>query len=94
MTASKRVWSVFGGTVGATAIFVILLLHNAWGDERYVLKEEALIEQIARIDTQLSIYEIEILFAESPKEKQKFEAIKLELLKDKAERERKLNNKT
>ncbi len=70
------IFRTFISSLGAIVVFVILLLHNAWGDDRYVLRDEARIEEIARIDTQLAIKDTEILFAESDAEKEKLRAIK------------------
>jgi len=64
------------GSLSLIVVFVVLLLHNAWGDSRYELKESARIKEIARIDTQLAIKDTEILFAESAAEKEKLKAIK------------------
>jgi len=76
MTVSKAMRGMISGSVGAAVIFVILLAHNSWGDDRYVLKEEAIREQIARIDIDLTIVDQEILYAETDKSKAKFKSIK------------------
>ena len=79
MTVSNKVWSVFGGTAGAVLVFVIVLMHEAWGDDRYVLKGEALTQAVAEYDLQIDIQETEILFAESERVKEKHQAIKSKL---------------
>lgn len=78
MTPSGKKSAVRTGiaSLSGVAVFIILLLHNAWGDERYELKEEAIQKQIHRIDTELTIIDQEIIFAESDKQKAKFIAIK------------------
>lgn len=63
-------------SLGAGILFVVLLLHNAWGDGRYQLREEAVRSEIARLDTELTVIDQEILFADNEREKQKFQAIK------------------
>lgn len=63
-------------SLGAGILFVILLLHNAWGDDRYQLREEAIRSEIARLDTELTVIDQEILFADNDRQKQKFHAIK------------------
>ena len=49
-------------------------LHNAWGDDRYVLKREAVIAMIAAIDNALFEADQELTFAKTEEEKAKFEA--------------------
>lgn len=63
-------------SASAGLLFVILLLHNAWGDDRYELKKQAIRTEIARIDTELTLLDQEIIFAENDREKQKFQAFK------------------
>ena len=63
-------------SAGAGLLFIILLLHNAWGDNRYQRTEKAVLSQISSIDMQLSVIGIEILFAETNQDKEKFEAMK------------------
>ena len=72
----KAIVNTVGGIIGGSAIFVILLLHNAWGDNRYELKADAIRQEIARIDTELTVIDQEIIFAESDQQKAKFVAIK------------------
>lgn len=62
--------------VGMFGVSVILILHNTWGDERYVQKPDAIRQEISRIDTELTVLDQEIIFAETARAKQKFEAIK------------------
>ncbi len=76
MTTKQTIVRSITGSLSLIVVFVVLLLHNAWGDSRYVLKEEARIKEIVRIDTQLAIKDTEILFAESVAEKEKLMAIK------------------
>jgi len=76
MTTKQTIIRTIAGSLSAIVIFVVLLLHNAWGDNRYELKEEARIKEIARIDTQLAIKDTEILFSENEAEKEKLRAIK------------------
>jgi len=76
MSVKQTVVRTATGSLAAILVFIVLLLHNAWGDDRYVLKEEARIKEIARIDVQLSIKDTEILFADTPAEKEKLAAIK------------------
>ena len=77
MTTNKQIAiRTVAGSFSAVAVFIILLLHNAWGDERYVLRAEAIRQEIARIDTQITVIDQEIIFAEGEREKAKFEAIK------------------
>ena len=78
MSPSNRK-TAFGSLVGVVVsaiIYAILLFHNAWGDSRYELKQDAIIKDISRIDTQLTIVDQEIIFAESDKQEAKFIAIK------------------
>ncbi len=76
MTTKQTVVRTITGSLSIIIVSVVLLLHNAWGDNRYELKEEARIKEIARIDTQLAIKDTEILFAETDAEKDKLRAIK------------------
>ena len=64
------------GSFSVFAVFIVLLLHNAWGDERYILRAESIRQEISRIDTQITVIDQEILFAEDEREKAKFEAIR------------------
>ena len=57
-------------------IFMSIFLHEAWGDNRYVQKEESIRQNIEALDMQLTIVDQEILFASDAREKDKFEAIK------------------
>ena len=57
-------------------VFMSIFLHNAWGDQRYVQKEESIRQNIEALDMQLTIVDQEILFASDAREKDKFEAIK------------------
>ena len=74
-TRTTIVRTIVGG-ISIFTVSIVLLLHNAWGDERYELKADAIEKQIHRLDTQITVYATEILFAESEKEKEKFMAIK------------------
>ena len=76
MTTKQTVIRTITGSLSAIVVFVVLLLHNAWGDGRYELKEEARVKEITRIDTQLAIKDTEILFAANDAEKEKLKAIK------------------
>ena len=76
MTIKQTVVRTAAGSLVAIVVFVVLLLHNAWGDERYVLRDENRIDKIAFIDTQLAIKDTEILFAKDDAEKEKLRAIK------------------
>ena len=78
MTASNKkvVFGSVAGVIVSAIIYAVLLFHNAWGDERYELKQDAVIKEISNIDTQLAIKDTEIIFAESDKEKEKLQAIK------------------
>lgn len=75
-TIRKKIVNSLVGLATTGAVFVVLLLHNAWGDDRYQLKEEAIRTEISRLDTQLTIIDQEILFAETERQKQKFESMK------------------
>ena len=69
-----------------TAILGACLLYlEAWGDERYVLKGEALAQAIAEINVQIDIQETEILFADSARVKEKHRAIQAKLKRAKEE---------
>ena len=81
------------GSLSGIVVFIILLLHNAWGDERYELKAEAIQKQIHRIDTELTIIDQEILFAESDKQKAKFIAIRAIYEREKESLTRKIKTK-
>lgn len=85
MTAKQKqaIIRAFVTSVASVAVFVVLLLHNAWGDERYELKHDAIRKEIRRIDTQLAIKDTEILFSESDREKEKLKAIKAVYERDK-----------
>lgn len=76
MTTRQTIVRSVTGSLSLIVVFVVLLLHNAWGDGRYELKEEARIKEIARIDIQLAIKDTEIIFAENTAEKEKLSAIK------------------
>jgi len=73
---------------------VILLLHNAWGDARYELKADAIRQEIARIDTELTVIDQEIIFAESDQQKAKFVAIKAIYQREKEALREKLQDKS
>ncbi len=75
-------------------VFVILLLHNTWGDDRYQLKDDAVRSEISRLDTQLTVIDQEILFAESKLQKEKFKAIKAIYEREKETLREKLKEKT
>ena len=79
MTVKQTILRTFAGSLAAIVVFVVLLLHNAWGDERYVLKGDALTQAVAEIDLQIDIQETEILFAEPERVKEKHRAIKAKL---------------
>ena len=49
-------------------------LHNAWGDDRYVLKIEDIRSQILAIDHALFETDQELLFAETDQDKAKWQA--------------------
>ena len=75
-STKKMIVRTIATSFGAIAVFIVLLLHNAWGDDRYELRAEAIEKEIRRLDTQLTIDDQEILFSESEKQKAKFVAIK------------------
>jgi len=72
----KKIINSAIGCASTGIVFVILILHNAWGDDRYHLKTEAIRSEISRIDTQLTVIDQEILFAETERQKEKFKAIR------------------
>lgn len=77
MTSLKtRIWGAVASVIVPGIIFGTVLLHEVWGDERYVLKEEDRIAKIAEYDDQIAIKDTEILFAEDEREKEKLETIK------------------
>ena len=90
----KTIVNTVGTIIGGSAIFVILLLHNAWGDNRYELKADAIRQEIARIDTELTVLDQEIIFAESDKQKAKFVAIRAIYEREKETLREKLQEKT
>ena len=75
-STKKTIIRTVTGSLSAITVFIVLLLHNAWGDDRYVLQEDARIQAIAELDAQLAIKDTEILFAEGAREKEKLKAIK------------------
>ena len=90
-SVKRTVIRTVAGSISAITVFIVLLLHNAWGDDRYVLQEDARIQAIAELDAQLAIKDTEILFADDAREKEKLRAIKAiyqrrkEALKEKPE---------
>lgn len=62
--------------VSMFGVWIILIMHNTWGDERYVQKPDAIRQEISRIDTELTVIDQEILFAETDRQKAKFIAIR------------------
>jgi len=54
----------------------ILWVHNVWGDDRYVLKREAVVAMIVVIDNALFEADQELTFATTDEEKAKFTARK------------------
>ena len=72
----ETVLNLAWGLLATTVFAIILVLHNTWGDGRYVQKEAALTEQIARIDIELTIIDQRILYAESERQKKMFESIR------------------
>ena len=75
-STKKTIVRTVTGSLSAITVFIVLLMHNSWGDDRYVLKEDARIQAIAELDAQLAIKDTEILFAEDEREKEKLKAIK------------------
>ena len=75
-STKKMIIRTVATSFSAIVVFIVLLLHNAWGDDRYVLQEDARIQAIAALDAQLAIKDTEILFAEDEREKEKLRAIK------------------
>lgn len=73
--------AIITAAVPAT-IYVIAIAHVAWGDQHYQQKgdyqttRQATLDRIDRLDTQITIVDQEIIFAESNREKSKWEAIK------------------
>ena len=86
----KNVVRGISAVFGMFGVSIILLLHNAWGDDRYELKAEAIVKEIARIDTELTVLDQEIIFAENDRERQKYEAIKAIYEREKEALSRKL----
>ncbi len=58
----------------ASAIPSSIYLHNAWGDDRYVLKAEDIRAQIRAIDYALFEADQDLSFAETEKEVAKYKA--------------------
>lgn len=79
----KMVITASSGALIPALIYFILISHEAWGDDRYVLKEEAVREQISRLDTDIGIADVEILHAVDDNEKAKFIAIKAIFVREK-----------
>ncbi len=75
-TYKKTVITVAISFVVPFMIFMSIFLHEAWGDSRYVQTAEDIRNQISRLDTQLTVVDQEIIFAESERQKAKFIAIK------------------
>ena len=53
-------------------VFMSIFLHEAWGDNRYVQKEESIRQNIEALDMQLTIVDQEILFASDERQEAKF----------------------
>ncbi|KKK52192.1 hypothetical protein LCGC14_3107370 [marine sediment metagenome] len=58
----------------ASAIPSSIYLHNAWGDDRYVMKADDIRDQIRMIDYALFEADQDLSFAETEKEIAKYEA--------------------
>ncbi len=68
-------FKILAPIVGGAVVFVIIILHNAWGDGRYVSHSQATEREIQRIDVQLTVSDQEIAFSDGP-EKEKFKGIR------------------
>lgn len=67
--------SIIGGVISVLVVGFIpatLWLHNAYADERYQLKPDALRQQIGMIDAELFVIDQEISFADDDRTKAKF----------------------
>lgn len=102
MTTSvkQRVIGTVIASLGAITVYVILLFHNAWGDERYELKADAaqkekqfIRKEIGVIDRELGLLDQEIIFAESENAKRKYEAMKALYERDKEALQEELEDK-
>jgi len=91
MTTRQTIVRSITGSLSLIVVFVVLLLHNAWGDGRYELKADAILKEIHRLDTELTVIDQEIIFAESDKQKAKFIAIKAVYQREKEAWARKLD---
>ncbi len=67
----------------ASAIPSSIYLHNAWGDDRYVMKADDIRDQIRMIDYALFEADQELSFAKTDEEKAKFQARKNFYLREK-----------
>ena len=74
-------------------IFMSIFLHEAWGDNRYVQKEESIRQDIEDLDMQLTVVDQEIIFAMDEHQKDKFIAIKAIYQRKKDALREKLKNK-
>jgi len=88
----KTIIRTISTIISGSLIFIIVVLHNAWGDDRYELKDEAIRKEIIRLDTALIVTDQEILFAESERQKAKFIAIKAIYERQKEALREKLND--
>ncbi len=75
-TYRKKIINSFIGMAAAASVAMVIFLHNAWGDERYQLKADVIVAEIRRIDTELTVIDQEILYAETERQKRKFIAMK------------------
>ncbi|KKM27197.1 hypothetical protein LCGC14_1577150 [marine sediment metagenome] len=70
---NKCIAAVLGVLIAST-IPGSIYLHNAWGDDRYVMKADDIRDQIRMIDYALFEADQDLSFAETEKEKAKYEA--------------------
>ncbi len=81
MTIKKTIIRSIVGIASVFTVSIILLLHNAWGDERYELKvdavqkEKALIrKEIGVINRELALLGQDIIFSDSENHTKKYQA--------------------
>ena len=75
-TYKKTVITAGIGFIIPFLIFMSILLHNAWGDERYEKLGDAIRSEIQQIDNKLFDIGQEVIFATTDQEKLKWAASK------------------
>jgi hypothetical protein len=90
LTYKKAIITAVIGLLVVSAVPSTIYVHDAWGDERYVMKAQDLRDQINSIDHALFEIDQEISFADTDKDRAKWTARKNYYLREKRALEERL----